>query len=207
MRLKALYEAQQAAQQRQPLKGYFPQTIQSKETYVMRKKMDEMAKTREKYPSKEHLFEALDFGKLASHLSKFTQEQLITSSGAKMVEIDNLYGVGTKETVAEILITFLNDYQNKRDEYKLNEYQIEKISRDLLSRCKQLTIAEFVMMLDKMASGFFGKFYGNMDIQDIYGWACEYMKMRGDVILKNTSIREYLLIREQGVNKAFKPIN
>lgn len=202
---KTLQAAQYAAKNRKPLPGLRPFNTEPA-NFIAKRKSFEMAKTLEKYPTLDKLCDAMDFQCLARNYCQLTPEKLIMSSGAKLVEIDKIYNIpGAAQLVAATLIASLNDYQSKKEEYRFDSYQIEKISRDLLRRCKQLTLPEFVVMIDKMASGVYGKFYGSMDIQEVYSWADLYMKERGTLI-DNPTIREYLLIREQNVTSDFKRI-
>lgn len=151
------------------------------------------------YPTVKDFFTAAHIDTILPKYKEIPRKQLIASNGIKLGEIDAIYKPETAINFITIYLIRFSEMININESSKLNEYQMKLCASNILERCNGITIPELALMFKYFSQGRYGKFYGNMDIMAISQWADEYMKERGEIIIKNPEIRSFIMKRDQNV--------
>ena len=139
----------------------------------------------------------LAYSKIIKECANKSQIELICSLAPKLHEIEYVYGSETLETIIGAYLVNFQKLLNVKEENKLDSYQIDVLTMDIITKCRGLTYAELAMMFKRFLSGEFGHFYGQIDIMVIGEWIDLFMKKRGEKICDNPDVRRFILKRDQ----------
>ena len=153
------------------------------------------------YPTSSGLMAVTNFDNVFNHIKNKTEKEIMLSNKPLLHEIEKVYG---NETVIQILTGYIYKFQtllNIKDEYKLNDAQMSMCANNAITHLRGLTISEIASMFKRFLSGEFGHFYGNIDIMTLGEWVIEFKRKRGDLILKDKEIRNFLVLRDQNYDE------
>ncbi|MBR8535433.1 hypothetical protein KDU71_07660 [Carboxylicivirga sediminis] len=147
---------------------------------------------KQQFPTASTFVAGCNFEAMTKQYSHAPRKKLIATNTFSLRDLKVLYTEKTPAVLIESYLVYLNLHLNFKDEFKLSNSQIENLGRQLLTILGDITMGELWLFFDQVFTGYFDKFFGNIDPMTITRWARQYMSERGDVIMKDKALYQFI---------------
>lgn len=109
-------------------------------------------------------------------------EKAVCGDYPTLTEVDQRFGAGSAQQWLAQQMTNLSLYTGARN---MNVGQIDDLVRTIIGSYPYLKITELLLFLHRFKRGDYGKFYGAVDPLVISGALTDFMKERGNIIVRH----------------------